>query len=125
MAESAKWWIKRCYQFMVRKKARHTVRWPLASLPLASEPGEMISFDILRALPKTERGNEYIIQAVDLFSRHSGPYALTKGILIHSAKQKHWPMTCRGGDTRKRCYLVEVRDLWASWRRLSILMCQE
>ncbi|CAB1118926.1 unnamed protein product [Ectocarpus sp. CCAP 1310/34] len=52
-------------------------RWPMVSLPLPSRPGEMVAFDILGPLPKSKRGNVYILLVVDLFSRHVEPYALT------------------------------------------------
>ncbi|CAB1111159.1 unnamed protein product [Ectocarpus sp. CCAP 1310/34] len=59
------------------KTSRRAHRWPLVSLPLPSRPGEMVAFDILGPLPKTKRGNMYILLVVDLFSRHVEPYALT------------------------------------------------
>lgn len=77
MAESVKWWIRRCYICQARKNARHTVRWPLVSLPLPSGPGQMIAFDLLGNLPKTDKGNRYILLVVDLFSRHAEAYAIT------------------------------------------------
>ena len=77
MAESVKWWMRRCYICQARKNARHTVRWPLVSLPLPNGPGQMIAFDLLGDLPKTDRGNRYILLVVDLFSRHAEAYAIT------------------------------------------------
>ena len=76
MAESVKWWIRRCYTCQARKTSRNTVRWPLVSLPLPSGPGQMVAFDLLGPLPKTERGNEYVFLVVDLFSRHAEGYAI-------------------------------------------------
>ena len=79
MAESVKWWIRRCYTCQARKSTRQTVRWPLISLPLPSRPGQMVSFDLLGPLPVTAKGNEYVFLVVDLFSRHAEAYAITKG----------------------------------------------
>ena len=36
--DSVKWWIRRCYNYLARKTARNTVRWPLDSLPLPTRP---------------------------------------------------------------------------------------
>ena len=78
MKDSVKFWIRRCYTCQARKNPRQTVRWPLISLPLPSQPGQMVSFDLLGPLPKTTKGNTYILLMVDLFSRHAEAYALTK-----------------------------------------------
>ena len=79
MAESLKWWIRRCYTCQARKSTRRTVRWPLISLPLPSRPEQMVPFDLLGPLTVTAKGNEYVFQVVDLFSRHAEAYAITKG----------------------------------------------
>ena len=78
MAESVKWWVRRCDTCQARKSTRQTVRWPLISLPLPSRPGQMVSFDLLGPLPVTAKGNEYVFLVVDLFSRHAEAYAITK-----------------------------------------------
>ncbi|CAB1103461.1 unnamed protein product [Ectocarpus sp. CCAP 1310/34] len=78
MAESVRWWIRRCYSCQFRKVRRHTKCWPLVSLPLPSRPGQMVSFDYLGPLPKTTKDNEYVFPVVDLFSRHAEGYPLTK-----------------------------------------------
>lgn len=49
------------------------------SLQLPSGPGQMVAFDLLEPLPKTEEGNKYAMLVVDLFSKHAEGYALTKG----------------------------------------------
>ena len=75
MADSVKWWIRRCYTCQARKSARGTVRWPLVSLPLPSRPGQMVPFDLLGPLPETKNGNVYVfLIIVDLFSRHAEGY---------------------------------------------------
>ena len=79
MAESVKWWIRRCYTCQARKSARQTVRWPLIYIILPSRPGQMVAFDLLGPLPTTARGNAYVFLVVDLFSRHAEAYAITKG----------------------------------------------
>ena len=57
MALSVKWWIRRCYACQARKKTRDSVRWPLVSLSLPSGPGQMVAFDLLGPLPRTNQGN--------------------------------------------------------------------
>ena len=78
MADSVKWWIRRCYPCQVTKAVRKTVRWPLVSSPLPSRLGQTVAFDLLGPLPKTERRNTYVSLLVDLFSRHAEGYAITK-----------------------------------------------
>lgn len=78
MAESVRWWCRRCYSCQFRKTPRYTNLWPLASLPLPSRPGQMVSFDYLGPLPKTANDCEYIFLVVDLFSRHAEGYSLQK-----------------------------------------------
>ena len=78
MADSVKWWIRRCYTCQARKSARSTIRWPLVSLPLPSRPGQMVSCDLLGPLPEKKKGNVYVFLIVDLFSRHAEGYAMTK-----------------------------------------------
>ena len=77
MASSVKWWIRRCYACQARKKTRGTVRLPLVSLPLPSGPGQMVVFDLLGSLPRTNQGNEHVLLVVDRFSRHAQGYALS------------------------------------------------
>ena len=77
MASSVKWGIRRCYAYQARKKTRDTVRRSLVSLPLPSDPGQMVAFDQLRPLPRTNHGNEHVLLVVDLFSRHAEGYALS------------------------------------------------
>ena len=72
MANSVRWWIRRCYTRQARKSARSTIRCPLVSLQLPSRPGQMVSFDLLgpvtvyrlpirlpenRPLPEKNNGN--------------------------------------------------------------------
>ena len=78
MAESVRWWIRRCYYCQFRKVPRHIKSWPLVSLPLPSRPGQMVSFDYLGPLPKTTKDNEDVFLVVDLFSRYAEGYPLTK-----------------------------------------------
>ena len=66
MADSATWWIRRCYTCQASKSARSTIRWPLVSLP--SRPGQMVSFDLLGPLPETNNVSVYVFLIVDLFS---------------------------------------------------------
>ena len=77
MASSVKWGIRRCYACQARKNTRDMVRWPLVSLPLPSGLGQMVSFDLLGSLPRTNQENEHVLWVVDLFSRHAGGYELS------------------------------------------------
>ena len=78
MADSVKWWIRRCYTCQARKSARSTIRWPLVSLPLPSRPGQMVSFDLLVPLPETKNGNAHVLLVVEVLSRHAEEYTMTK-----------------------------------------------
>ncbi len=78
MAESVQWWCRRCYLCQFRKVPRHLNNWPLVSLPLPIKPGQVVAFDYLGPLPKTDIGNEFVFLIVDLFSRHAEGYALSK-----------------------------------------------
>lgn len=71
MAESVKWWSRRCYEYQAKKTVRHTVRWPLVPLPLPYRPGEMVYFDVVGQIPKNKEGHEYTMLVVDAFSRHA------------------------------------------------------
>ena len=51
-----------------RKTSRHTVRWPIISLPLPNGLGEVISVDCFGPLPMTVRGNQHILLFTDCFS---------------------------------------------------------
>ena len=66
MADSVRWWSRRCHTCHARKSARSTIRWPLVSLPLPSRPGQMVSFDLLGPLPETKNGNVYVFLIVDI-----------------------------------------------------------
>ena len=74
ITSSVKWWIRRCYACQARKKTREMVRWPLVSLPLPSGPGQIVAFDLLGPLPRTNQGSEHVLLVVDLFSRHAEGY---------------------------------------------------
>ena len=78
MSESVQWWCRRCYSCQFRKVPKHLKTWPLVSLPLPGRPGQVVAFDFLGPLPKTDLGNEFVFLVVDLFSRHAEGYALTK-----------------------------------------------
>lgn len=78
MADSVKWWIRRCYTCQARKSARSTIRWPLVSLPLPRRPGQTVSSDLLGPLPETKNGNVHLILIENIFGRHAEGYAMTK-----------------------------------------------
>lgn len=79
MAESVRWWIRRCYACRASESTRQTVRWPLMLLPLPSRPGQMLSFDPLGMLPTTAMGTKNVFLVVDSFGRHASAYAIKKG----------------------------------------------
>ena len=78
IADSVRWWIRRCYTCQSRKSERSTIRCPLVSLPLPSRPGQMVSFDLLGPLPETKNSTVYVFMVVDSFSRQAEGYAMTK-----------------------------------------------
>ena len=78
MADSVKWWIRRCHTCQTRKSKRQNVRWPLISLPLLNRPGQMVAFDLLGSLPTTAKGNAYVFLVLDLISGHAEAYAMKK-----------------------------------------------
>ena len=80
IADSVKWWIRRCCTYQARKTARKTIGRPLVCSPLPTRPGQMISFNLLGPLPETGRGDTHmlLILIVDIFSRHAEGYAMTK-----------------------------------------------
>ena len=47
------------------------------SLPLPSGPGQMVAFDFLGPLPRTNQENEHVLLVVDLLSIHAEGYALS------------------------------------------------
>ena len=49
----------------------------LVSLLLPSGSDQMVAFDPLGPLPRTNQGNEHVLLVVDLFSRHAEGYALS------------------------------------------------
>ena len=61
MSESVQWWCKRCYSCQFRKVPKHLKTWPLVSLPLPGRPGQMVAFDYLGPLPKTNNGKESVL----------------------------------------------------------------
>ena len=71
------WWIRRCMKCQARKTSRHTVRWPIISLPLPNGPGEVVSVDFFEPLPTTAQGNQHIPLFTDRFSRRASMHATT------------------------------------------------
>ena len=111
MKDSVKFWIRRCYYCQSKKTARATVRWPLVSLPLPSRPGQMVGVDLLGPLPKTSKGNTYILLVVDLFSRQ--PKHMPCRARKKQQKDVHLSSSttiCLGGDARTLCYLTGGRS---------------
>ena len=112
MASSVKWWIERCYTCQARKKTRETVRWPLVSLPLPSGPDQMVAFDLLGPLPRTNQGNEHVLLVVDLFSRHAEGYAYQLTRRRHKVTQPSWyTTTSRDGVALTLSLATEVQSL--------------
>ena len=111
MANSVRWWIRRCYTRQARKSARSTIRCPLVSLQLPSRPGQMVSFDLFGPLLETKNGNVYVVLMVGLFIRHAEGYAITKdektargcaSKIVHYVPRWGCPHIF---------YLIEVQDL--------------
>ena len=112
MAESVRWWVRRCYTCQARKSTMQTVRWPLVSLPLPSRPGQMFSFDLLGPFPITAKGNEYVFLVVDLLSRHAEAYAITKREKTRKVVPPNWSMIIyRGGNARTLFCRIVAQNL--------------
>ena len=87
LIEQLYWWIgmrastrfltRSCHKCQARKTSRHTVRWPIISIPLPTGPGIAVSVDYFGPLPTTPRGNAYILLFTDRFSRRADMYAVT------------------------------------------------
>jgi len=52
-----------------RRKTGHKAKAPLGEIPVATEFLDIVSLDIVRPLPVTERGNKYLLTFVDHFTR--------------------------------------------------------
>ena len=77
MEACTKWWIRRCLKCQARKTSRHTIRWPVLSIPLPNSPGVSVSVDYFGPLPTTARGNSYILLFTDRFSHRADMFATT------------------------------------------------
>lgn len=51
-------------------------------MPLSNGPGQMNLYDLLGDLPKTDRGNRFILLVADLFHRHEEAYAMSSAETI-------------------------------------------
>lgn len=60
--------VSPCYSCQFGKTPKYMKGWPFISLPLPRRPGQMVSFDFRRPLPRTAHGNEYVFLVVDLFA---------------------------------------------------------
>ena len=72
-----KWCVRRCLKCQARKASRQTVRWPILPIPLPNSPGIAVSVDYFGPLPKTARGNSYILLFTDRSSRRADMFAVT------------------------------------------------
>ena len=68
MKEDVVRWISGCEMCSSRKNPK-SIRFPIHSLPYPIAPFEMIGIDVLGPLPRTERGNEYIVVITDYLTR--------------------------------------------------------
>ena len=57
-----------------------------------AEPVERVEMDIIGPLPKTDRGNRYIIKVVDNFTKHVETYAIED----QNSRQSH------------KCFLIRL-----------------
>lgn len=69
-------WKKDCIDYVrgcvscLRRSPYGKTKAPLQPLPEADRPFQFISLDIVGPLPKTERGNRYVLSIIDHFSRY-------------------------------------------------------
>lgn len=69
MPKDCKTWVAACL-YCQRRKPPQPMRHGLTGSLLARRPFELVSFDILGRFPRTAKGNEYLLTAVDAFTRY-------------------------------------------------------
>jgi hypothetical protein len=69
MYADIKSYIQSCLKCGARKAEFHHVKAPLYSIPRPSEPFDALGIDVLGPLPKTNKGNKYILVITDYHTR--------------------------------------------------------
>ena len=74
IAKDVKYWCKKCPTCCRHKTHKRNLG---ALTPIyTGEPFERVAMDLIGPLPRTERGNRYILTVVDHFTKHVEAYAL-------------------------------------------------
>ena len=68
-------WIKRCDTCAANKKPKRKPRAPMGDMRVGA-PLDRLSIDVLGPLPKTSRGNQYILVVADAFTKWTEAYAI-------------------------------------------------
>jgi len=70
MYQNCKDYVSACQICNMRKPDLHGKKAPLKSITMASRPAQFCSIDILGPLPRSNRGNKYILLHLDVFTRY-------------------------------------------------------
>jgi transposase InsO family protein len=76
MYDDVKKYIQSCQPCAARKTTYHHREIPLGSLPIPKHPFEALGIDVLGPLPKTLRGNLYILVVTEYFTRWPMAFAM-------------------------------------------------
>ena len=100
MRENIEAMCRACSRCAARKPAQRTNRAPLQQY-LVGEPLERIAIDILGPLPKTRRGNRFVVVIADYFTKWAEAFALPDQEAITVAKVVVEEFVCRFGTPRQ------------------------
>ena len=94
MYEEIKEYIQSCHQCQIH--ARTGKQNELYPIPI-SAPWKRVGIDFVRPFPETERGNKYIITAIDYFTRWPEARAVPAATSKEAAKFIYEELVCRHG----------------------------
>lgn len=89
-------WVKTCESCQAKKDPRHTKGGQLESIPV-SRPFERMGMDLIGPLPKTYRGNKYILVMIDYLTKWVEAFALPKDTAEAVAEKFVEEVVCRFG----------------------------
>jgi len=76
MYDDVKRYIQSCQLCAARKTTYHHQEIPVGSLPIPKQPFEALGIDVLGPLPKTNKGNQYILVVTEYFTRWPMAFAM-------------------------------------------------
>ena len=89
-------WCKRCSECQKRNQHTPCTRGQMKTY-IVGEPLERISIDILGPVPRTHRGNKYILVVTDYFTRYAEAYSLPNIEAVTVADKLLEEFICRFG----------------------------